>query len=318
MMRSSALQAERLDQVAPGDAGAAEILRRFLESVQGSSPDGLLEMRFRRASGGMGQCFFATEQRPAAIQVMLSLSERTDVYFGVAPRRGPRGGRSSIESASVVWADCDTREAVERAAMSVLPPSVVVRTSEIGRHAYWCLAEPQDIGAVEELNRRLAVGLGADGRSSDGARILRPPGTLNYKHQPPARVVVESFDPARVYPASELAAVLPPPVTPPPVQIASGRRSTDPLHEIPPAAYARVLLGVTVDRTRKIQCPFHEDRTPSLHLYPTAEQGWYCFGCGRGSSIYDMAAAAWDMGTRGAEFVELRQRLLGCFRMEGG
>ena len=34
-------------------------------------------------------------------------------------------------------------------------------------------------------------------------------------------------------------------------------------------------------------CPFHKgDDTPSLCIYP-AENNWYCFGCGAGSSIYD-------------------------------
>lgn len=34
-------------------------------------------------------------------------------------------------------------------------------------------------------------------------------------------------------------------------------------------------------------CPFHKgDDTPSLCIYP-ADNKWYCFGCGAGSSIYD-------------------------------
>jgi hypothetical protein len=75
-----------------------------------------------------------------------------------------------------------------------------------------------------------------------------------------------------------------------------------------------VLLGLDVGRSRKVRCPFHDDRTPSLHVYPSPEQGWYCFGCGRGTSIYDMAAAAWGMDTRGQAFLELRDRLRALFR----
>ena len=33
-------------------------------------------------------------------------------------------------------------------------------------------------------------------------------------------------------------------------------------------------------------CPFHNERTPSLCIYPDSNK-WYCFGCGAGSSIYD-------------------------------
>lgn len=35
----------------------------------------------------------------------------------------------------------------------------------------------------------------------------------------------------------------------------------------------------------KIRCPFHEEKTPSLQIYP--DQHWYCFGCNRGGNAYD-------------------------------
>ena len=50
-------------------------------------------------------------------------------------------------------------------------------------------------------------------------------------------------------------------------------------------------------RHGKIRCPFHPDGTPSLHVYPTPEQGWFCFGCRRGGTIYDLAAEVWDTHT---------------------
>jgi hypothetical protein len=87
--------------------------------------------------------------------------------------------------------------------------------------------------------------------------------------------------------------------------------SDDPLRRISPDEYVRALLGVGVPRNRKISCPFHEDHTPSLHVYETPEGGWYCYGCGRGTSIYDMAAGVYGLGTRGGDFVELRRRLIG-------
>ena len=55
---------------------------------------------------------------------------------------------------------------------------------------------------------------------------------------------------------------------------------------------------------------FHEDRTPSLHVYPEPGRGWYCYGCGRGGSVYDLAAhLRGRTGTRGSEFVALRDEL---------
>lgn len=53
----------------------------------------------------------------------------------------------------------------------------------------------------------------------------------------------------------------------------------------------------------------HTDGTPSLHVYLEPGRGWYCFGCGRGGSVYDLAALLWQTPPRGQGFTELRQRL---------
>ena len=70
-----------------------------------------------------------------------------------------------------------------------------------------------------------------------------------------------------------------------------------------------MLLGVQVGRDRKISCPFHPDQHPSLHVYPNPEQGWHCFSCRRGGSIYDLASGLWNIPTRGAAFLQLRDML---------
>jgi hypothetical protein len=90
----------------------------------------------------------------------------------------------------------------------------------------------------------------------------------------------------------------------------------DPLLMIAPAVYVGDFLGVQAQAGRKVACPFHTDERPSLHVYPTAARGWSCFSCGRGGSIYDLAAALWDVGTRGRDFIELRRRLTDRFATE--
>ena len=37
------------------------------------------------------------------------------------------------------------------------------------------------------------------------------------------------------------------------------------------------LIEEPVPRSRKICCPFHDEKTPSMHIYP---DHYYCFGCG--------------------------------------
>jgi hypothetical protein len=56
--------------------------------------------------------------------------------------------------------------------------------------------------------------------------------------------------------------------------------------------------------------PIHgEDSAPSLHVYPDPYDGWYCFDCGRGGSIFDLGAQIYGLSTRGRDFVGLRRRL---------
>lgn len=78
---------------------------------------------------------------------------------------------------------------------------------------------------------------------------------------------------------------------------------------ISPRVYVERLTGAAVGRDGKVRCPFHEDRTPSLHVYEDPQRGWLCFGCARGGTIYDLAALVWQRDTRGSHFLALRREL---------
>jgi hypothetical protein len=84
----------------------------------------------------------------------------------------------------------------------------------------------------------------------------------------------------------------------------------------PPAVYVTELVGRAPGRNHKTSCPFHENRTPSLHVFPTPERGWCRFSCRRGGSIYDLAAAVWGMTPRGREFIQIGERLQERFAAE--
>ena len=98
-----------------------------------------------------------------------------------------------------------------------------------------------------------------------------------------------------------------PPDRPPPAD--TGRTELDRrLLAIPAAEYVRALTGVSPDRTGKIHCPFHEDRTASLQLYDDGT--WYCFGaCRAGGTIFDFAARVFRLNTKSHDFLKLRARL---------
>jgi hypothetical protein len=85
--------------------------------------------------------------------------------------------------------------------------------------------------------------------------------------------------------------------------------SSDPLLLVPAPVYFERLTGLRVGRSGKLHCLFHDDRTPSLHVYPEPGRGWFCFGCQRGGSVYDLAALLLGRETRGRAFLELRREL---------
>jgi len=44
--------------------------------------------------------------------------------------------------------------------------------------------------------------------------------------------------------------------------------------------------GYKISRHGYMKCPFHNEKTPSLKIYPEGK-GFYCFGCGAGGSVID-------------------------------
>lgn len=282
----------------------SQLLAYLTELLGPGAGDRLLELRVRRRTGGMQQSFYSASSLDQAADAILSAGQRVDVYVGVVPRSAASGSKRAIDSVSTLWADCDDERAARLLTVFRPRPSIVVRSGRQGRHAYWLLDSPLTVDQAEAANRRLAAAVGADPQSTDAARILRPPGTLNLKYDPPAKVELERLRPERVSAAAVVGALPEPAPAPPLLPL-----RYDALREIDPAVFVRVLLGVDVPRNRKVLCPFHGDDSPSLHVYESGERGWFCFGCGRGGSIYDLAAGLWHLGTSGHDFLELRKRL---------
>src|SRR3954452_14830931 len=197
---------------ATGGAGAPRPLVVYLAALVGREPDGLLELRARRGHG-MSQRVFPVGQLKEAARAIARLGQRSDVYVGCAPRRGRAGGLDAVAGVWALWVDCDTPDAVARLAAFEPAPSIVVRSgSGENRHAYWPLLRPLEPAAAHAANRRLAYALAADpGAVTTAAAILRPPGTRNFKHDPPAAVVAERLQPWRRFSARQLIDALPDP-----------------------------------------------------------------------------------------------------------
>src|SRR5204862_7075973 len=134
-------------------------------------------------------------------------------------------------------AECDGGEAVAALAeFGPVPAIVIASGSGSNCHAYWLLAEPLARDGVERANRRLAHALGADSASADAARILRIPGTLSHKHDPPTRVDALRLVPAVRVSVADVVGGLPDPPTPArPTFTPAAARGDDPLLAIAPA-----------------------------------------------------------------------------------
>jgi hypothetical protein len=306
---------------APENAGQATV-QLFLQVLAGDTECGeLLELRYRREDGHrMGQLFESPRRLRRLASHAIRLGRRTDVYIGSAPRTRRHGGRDAVARAFVLWADCDGEHAVDALEQFEPQPSIVIASGS-GRncHAYWPLTEPLPAGEIERANHRLAHALGADPASADAARILRLPATYSHKHQPPVPVEALRLYVDRRMPAADVVGGLADPPRPPRAGVPApdAQHSDDPLLTIPPDVYVQRLLGVEVPRHRKVRCPFHPDRHASLHVYETAERGWYCYGrCRRGGTIYDLAAPLYGCDVRGEDFLRLRAELHHLFGRE--
>jgi CHC2-type zinc finger protein/DNA primase RepB-like protein len=290
-------------------------LEAYLNCLYGAEPRGAyVELRGKRPGGGMDQTFIEVGEVERIATVIRRVGAKTDLYVGVCPRSRREGTRAAVENAHVLWVDADTPESIEALRAFRPRPSLVIGSGH-GLHAYWSLVEPIGPDEVEQANRKLAHRLRADARATDAARILRPPGTFNFKGQRPLAVKLRHVE-VEVFTAAELTWDLP---DPPDARSGPARREPRPLPQadgvddallsIAPAVYVEALTDQAVGRDGKIVCPFHDDRTPSCHVYDDPERGWYCFGCGKGGTIYDFAAELWKLDTRGEDFKLLRRRI---------
>ena len=101
-------------------------------------------------------------------------------------------------------------------------------------------------------------------------------------------------------------------------QTPSERNALDDARRVPPPVYFRLLAGIAVpERGGDVRCPLpdHDEQNPSCRVYPTPEEGWVCFGCQRGGSIYDLASLL-DHGPggrrgalRGEDFKRVRREV---------
>jgi hypothetical protein len=282
-----------------------------------------LELRFREPGAPMRQAFYACDDVAQVAARAAVLAQQHDTYAACAPRVRRFGGAEAVERVWMLWADLDGADALERLASFKPWPSIVVRSgSPACAHAWWVLNRPLTPAHARVALRRLAHTLGADMAAAEPARILRLPGTVNRKHDPPTRVQCTRLELSSFH-AREIVGELPdPPERRPEPAAPTPHRPVDgpdALRTIAAEEYVLALTGREPGPDGKVTCPFHaggQERTPSMHLYGT---GWTCFGSceplhpGRdhaGGDIYVFAGLLYRLDWRDRyHFWEIRRRL---------
>jgi len=153
------------------------------------------------------------------------------VYYGVNPanERGMADERArigTIAAVNCVFAEFDAKDyGGDKAATLAhvdglaVSPSVVIDSGG-GYHCYWFLrspfifAEQADRDRARQLQAAWVAYVGGDGGAKDLARVLRVPGTVNSKYNPPRPVTILRADLARLYTIGDLETAAKPPTSP--------------------------------------------------------------------------------------------------------
>lgn len=113
-----------------------------------------------------------------------------DIYFGVLLRKDESGKAEDCEpNVHWLWADVDWKSGATLSSLLVapIPPPQIIVDSGHGWHMYWRLKRPVSHLAAQQAMRAIASQIGGDA-VGDPARILRLPGSLNHKDDPPKQV----------------------------------------------------------------------------------------------------------------------------------
>jgi len=280
----------------------------YLEIAAGPrKPNGKLEIHTRKrpdhylATGG-GRRGRAWLDRALAL-CERHAARREEVFVAPAERERPEPGKNAVERSSWLWVEIDRPGELGRLwdFVAERPCQLVIESAGSGGvHAYWRLSQPLSALSVdgqtgevceliERANRRLAAELGADPVSVNRDRLLRLAGAVNYKTGNSARILYADFQ-APGWPVARLIGDLPDP-RPPARRVARPVRLDD-LEAIPAPVYYERITGMSVGRDGTVRCPaaWHEDRNPSARVWEEPGRGWYCFACGAGGGIYQLAS----------------------------
>ena len=161
----------------------------FWEAVFGAEERGYIRVALNSKNKKFNQQFIQWPTEKEKLQQLLAVKDRGDLYFSPALFKTESGNKAAVLGARVGWVDCDT------ALQSTEPqPSIVVESGSPQRtHLYFNLPQLVDPSTVEKYNRYLTTLYRGDNSGWDANQLLRVPGTLNYKTDPPRQVKLKQL-----------------------------------------------------------------------------------------------------------------------------
>lgn len=206
---------------------------QFLRAIWGEGP-GVAELTAIGPQGLRPLPFTYPDSLSSFLQAYPNHNRDSNVYMGVVLRKEPwprntgrvdnqgkpiiekRGTEdNALSSMCVAFAEIDftgmghkvhaktisEAEAKKRLHDFPLKPSIVVKSGG-GIQIYWLGKEPifgDDLWRMKAINQAVCTYLGADPQSVDLARILRIPGTMNRKYDPPRSCHISWWHPEFAY-----------------------------------------------------------------------------------------------------------------------
>ncbi|RPJ10499.1 MAG: hypothetical protein EHM37_12915, partial [Deltaproteobacteria bacterium] len=145
------------------------------------------------------QQLFCKSESEAALASGNLCNNCIDVYFGVNPRTGGAGKKENVHYLVAFHVEVDygtdghnkkfIYQTYEEALAAIdafsMKPTIFLHSGG-GFHCYWVLNTPlkveeRDVELLEGVNKALLQHLGGDSGSHDISRVLRVPGTFNFK-----------------------------------------------------------------------------------------------------------------------------------------
>lgn len=161
--------------------------QEFFETLFGGEKKGYLNAAFSK-----GQTFKRRSYPINKLDGFYKDCERAssrgyNCYFVPSVFVEPRGTKQYFDHANTVWVDYDQAGSQPD---WVLEPTFVVQSSDGKYHAYWKLDKPGTMIQVEMANKAMARDHDCDMSGWDANQLLRVPGTLNFKYDPPQKVEI--------------------------------------------------------------------------------------------------------------------------------